>query len=114
MTTDLPFDLDPEFDDGLEEAPVDPLAGIIAASLEEVSPETHVAIIHDSFGEKHVNVVALAERGGAVTILRVLGVLKLEPRGNVQYFLDSAKVDQEHPLTAGQEVYIVGKLAGGR
>ena len=82
--------------------------------MEEVSPETHVAIIHDSFGEKHVNVVALAERGAAVTILRVLGVLDLEPRGDVQFFLDSQQVDKEHVLNAGQEVYIVGKLAGGR
>jgi hypothetical protein len=91
----------------------DPMAGIVSYD-EPVDREQYVAIVHDSFGERYVTVVALQGRGGAVTILRVLGVLELEPRGEVQFFLNGNRVASEHVVAAGDQVYIVGKLAGGR
>ena len=79
-----------------------------------VDQANYAALIHDSFGERYVNVALLAERGGAVTILRVLGAMELEAREGTQFFLDGNQVSADHVLNAGQSVYIVGKLAGGK
>ena len=86
----------------------------LVAYEEPVDTENYAAIIHDSFGERYVNVTTLRERGGAVTILRALGVMELEPRGEVKFFLNGNEVASEHVIAAGDQVYIVGKLAGGR
>jgi len=99
-----------ELEEGHED---DPRSGLVAYE-EPVSPEDYAAIVHDSFGERYVNVAALRERGGAVTILRALGVMELVPKGEVQFFLNGNQVASEHILNAGDQVYIVGKLAGGR
>ena len=79
-----------------------------------VDRENYAAIVHDSFGERYVNVGLLTERGGVVTILRVLGAMELEAREGTQFFLDGSQVSSDHVLNAGQTVYIVGKLAGGK
>ena len=47
-------------------------------TTEPVDRDSHVAVIHDSFGERYVNVGLLTERGGVVTILRVLGAIDTE------------------------------------
>jgi hypothetical protein len=79
-----------------------------------VNPETHVAVIHDSFGERYVNYEILQARAQLVTVLRILGAMDLEPKGTVQYFLDGAQVNENTQVSAGSTLYIVGKLAGGR
>ena len=79
-----------------------------------VDQDNYAAIVHDSFGERYVNVALLAERGGVVTVLRVLGAMELEAREGTQFFLDGTQVSSDHVLNAGQTVYIVGKLAGGK
>lgn len=81
---------------------------------EPVDTSTYVAVIHDSFGERYVNVPMLQQRGGAITVLRILGAMSLEARGEVQYFLDGNVVGPDHLVSAGQSVYIVGKIAGGK
>ena len=105
-------DLEPE--EGTEEgAPEEPVEELVAYE-EPVDTDAYAAIIHDSFGERYVNVTTLRERGGAVTILRMLGVMELEPRGEVKFFLNGNEVSSDHMVSAGDQVYIVGKLAGGR
>jgi hypothetical protein len=86
----------------------------VVVSTEPVDQDTHVAVIHDSFGERYVNVELLRGRAPIVTVLRVLGALNLEPRGNVQFFVNGGQVDHDHQLSPADELYIVGKLAGGR
>ena len=100
------YRLDDEF--GVEPRPA------LVEYEEPVDPSAYAAVIHDSFGERYVNVTTLRERGGAVTILRALGVMELEPRGEVKFFLNGNEVASEHVIAASDQVYIVGKLAGGR
>jgi hypothetical protein len=76
--------------------------------------ERHAAFIHDSMSEKYVDVTLMQERGGAVTILRALGAMQLEPKGNVVYYLNGNTTDAGTVINPGDEVFIVGKLAGGR
>jgi hypothetical protein len=80
----------------------------------EYDRERHAAFIHDSMSEKYVDVSLMQERGGAVTILRALGAMQLEPRGNVVYYLNGNTTDAGTVINPGDEVFIVGKLAGGR
>jgi hypothetical protein len=107
-----------EFDnleDGSEDDEYEAERGPSLIEYEEpVDPADYAAVIHDSFGERHVNVSLLRERGGAVTILRLLGAMELEARGEVQFYLDGNLVGPDHVVDAGQSIYIVGKLAGGR
>ena len=42
-------------------------------STEPVDRDSHVAVIHDSFGECYVNVALMLERAPTVSVLRVLG-----------------------------------------
>ena len=42
-------------------------------STEPVDRDSHVAVIHDSFGERYVNVALMLERAPTVSVLRVLG-----------------------------------------
>ncbi len=92
-----------------------PVTGPSLVEYEEpVDQDNYAAIIHDSFGERYVNVALLAERGGAVTILRMLGAMDLEARGETKFYLDGNLVGPDHVVQAGESVYIVGKLAGGR
>jgi molybdopterin converting factor small subunit len=81
---------------------------------EPVDQDTHVAVIHDSFGERYVNVALLRERAPVVTVLRAMSAMNLEPRGDVQYFVNGGQVDSDHQLNAGDELYVVGKVAGGK
>lgn len=113
---DLYSDFDPEgeYDDDLDDWHYEPAGPSLVETTEPVDPSDYAAIIHDSFGEKYVNIATLMARSSSVTILRILGVLKLEPRGEVQYFLDGALVTADHVVQAGNAVYIVGKLAGGK
>jgi len=83
-------------------------------TTEPVDRDSHVAVIHDSFGERYVNVVLMLERAPTVSVLRVLGAMNLEPRGEVQYFVNGAQVGQDATVNPGDTLYIVGKLAGGR
>lgn len=108
MNDELLFD-ETEEEEGFEEA------GPALIEYEEpVSTEDYAAVIHDSFGERHVNVTMLRERGGVVTILRILGAMELEPKGEVKYFLNGNEVGSGHTVNAGDQIYVVGKLAGGR
>jgi hypothetical protein len=81
---------------------------------EPVDQDTHVAVIHDSFGERYVNVALLKERAPVVTVLRVMGAMSLEPKGDVQYFVNGGQVTSDHQVDAGDELYVVGKVAGGK
>jgi len=81
---------------------------------EPVDRDSHVAVIHDSFGERYVNVVLMLERAPTVSVLRVLGAMNLEPKGEVQYFVNGGQVSQDSTVNPGDTLYIVGKLAGGR
>ena len=83
-------------------------------TTEPVDRDSHVAVIHDSFGERYVNVVLMLERAPTVSVLRVLGAMNLEPKGEVQYFVNGAQVSQDATVNPGDTLYIVGKLAGGR
>ena len=83
-------------------------------STEPVDRDSHVAVIHDSFGERYVNVALMLERAPTVSVLRVLGAMELEPKGEVQYFVNGAQVTQDATVNPSDTLYIVGKLAGGR
>jgi hypothetical protein len=83
-------------------------------TTDPVDRDSHVAVIHDSFGERYVNVALMLERAPTVSVLRVLGAMSLEPRGEVQYFVNGAQVGQDATVNPGDTLYIVGKLAGGR
>jgi hypothetical protein len=83
-------------------------------SEETVSQDEHVAVIHDSFGEKYVNVRQLEARAPGVTVERVLSALNMEPRGTVGYFVNGQPANGGSTVAAGDSIYIVGKLAGGR
>ena len=83
-------------------------------STEPVDCDSHVAVIHDSFGERYVNVALMLERAPTVSVLRVLGAMELEPKGEVQYFVNGAQVTQDATVNPSDTLYIVGKLAGGR
>jgi len=83
-------------------------------TTEPVDRDSHVAVIHDSFGERYVNVALMLERAPTVSVLRVLGAMSLEPRGEVQYFVNGGQVSQDATVNPGDTLYIVGKLAGGR
>lgn len=122
LEEELYSDFDPDYDEyGYErdddddgEWHYEPPGPGLVESREPVDPSDYAAVVHDSFGERYVNIATLEERSASVTILRILGVLKLEPRGEVQYFLDSSLVSADHVVHAGQVLYMVGKLAGGR
>jgi hypothetical protein len=94
-----------EFDtleDGSEDDEYEEARGPSLIEYEEpVDPADYAAVIHDSFGER-------------VTILRLLGAMELEARGEVQFYLDGNLVGPDHVVDVGQSIYIVGKLAGGR
>jgi hypothetical protein len=98
--------MDPEYleDDNLEEGDGE----------ETVDQARNVAVIHDSFGEKYVDVVALEERAPGVTVERVLSALNMEPRGTVSYFVNGQAANPGATVAAGDSIYIVGKLAGGQ
>jgi hypothetical protein len=81
---------------------------------EAVDPTQHVAVIHDSFGEKYVNYAQLEARAPGVTVDRVLSALNMEPRGSVQFFVNGQAAQGGSTVAAGDSIYIVGKLAGGR
>jgi sulfur carrier protein ThiS len=81
---------------------------------EAVSRDEHVAVIHDSFGEKYVNVATLEARAVGVTVERVLSALNMEPRGIVSYFVNGQPASAGTTVAPGDSIYIVGKLAGGR
>jgi hypothetical protein len=49
-----------------------------------------------------------------VSVLRVLGAMNLEPKGEVQYFVNGGQVTQDSTVNPGDTLYIVGKLAGGK
>jgi hypothetical protein len=80
-------------------------------TTEPVDRDSHVAVIHDSFGERYVNVALMLERAPTVS---VLGAMSLEPKGEVQYFVNGGQVGQDSTINPGDTLYIVGKLAGGR
>ena len=61
-----------------------------------------------------MNVAMMLERAPTVSVLRVLGAMSLEPKGEVQYFVNGAQVSQDANINPGDTLYIVGKLAGGR
>jgi hypothetical protein len=82
-------------------------------TTEPVDRDSHVAVIHDSFGERYVNVALMLERAPTVSVLRVLGAMSLEPKGEVQYFVNGGQVGQDSTINPGDTLYIVGKLAGG-
>jgi sulfur carrier protein ThiS len=109
-----PEELDDDgiFDDDADYEPEPP--ALVTDREEEVDQTTHAVVIHDSFGEKYANVAAMRERGGSVTVLRVLGAMNLEPKGTVQYYLNGNVVSNDHVINAGDSLYIVGKLAGGK
>jgi hypothetical protein len=81
---------------------------------ESVDRTEYVAVIHDSFGEKYVNVADLERRAPGVTVSRVLSALNMEPRGEVSYFVNGQAANGGSTVAAGDSIYIVGKLAGGR
>jgi hypothetical protein len=107
-------ELEPEFESDFDDDPDDftPEREVVVGAG-EYERDRHVAFIHDSMSEKYVDVVLMRERGGAVTILRALGAMKLEPRGTVVYYLNGNTTDAEAVINPGDEVFIVGKLAGG-
>jgi hypothetical protein len=103
------FEREEEFHHEEPEEGAEPLV-----TTEPVDRDSHVAVIHDSFGERYVNVVLMLERAPSVSVLRVLGAMNLEPKGEVQYFVNGAQVSQDASVNPGDTLYIVGKLAGGR
>ena len=103
---------EPELDADAEDTYV-PEVPLVAATR-PVDQTQYIAVVHDSFGERYVNAPALTARAGLITVLRVLGALQLEPKGEVQYFIDGVASGQNATLAAGNSLYIVGKLAGGR
>ncbi len=106
-------DFEPELDDeegGDTYVPEAPLV----ASTRPVDQAQYIAVVHDSFGERYVNAAALTARAGLITVLRVMGALQLEPKGEVQYFVDGVASGPNATLAAGNTLYVVGKLAGGK
>jgi hypothetical protein len=83
-------------------------------TTEPVDRDSFVAVIHDSFGERYVNVALMRERAPTVSVLRVLGAMNLDPKGEVQYFVNGGQVTQDSTVNPSDTLYIVGKLAGGR
>ena len=81
---------------------------------EPVDRSEYVAVIHDSFGEKYVNAADLEARAPGVTVARVLSALNMEPRGDVSFFVNGHAANGGSTVRAGDSIYIVGKLAGGR
>ncbi len=81
---------------------------------EAVNQADYVAVIHDSFGEKYVNVRDLEARAPGVTVDRVLSALNMEPKGTVSFFVNGQPATGGSTVAAGDSIYIVGKLAGGR
>ncbi len=81
---------------------------------EVVDRSQYAAVVHDSFGEKYVNVADLEARAPGVTVARVLSALNMEPRGDVSFFVNGQAAQGSSTVAAGDSIYIVGKLAGGR
>jgi hypothetical protein len=106
-------DEDDDSEEGYEVyTPETPL--VLDGSEVNVDQAMYAALIHDSFGERHINVAKLRERGGAVSVLRVLGAMKLEPKGEIQIHVNGNRGTLDSVVNPGDQVYIVGKLAGGR
>jgi len=80
---------------------------------EPVDRDSHVAVIHDSFGERYVNVALMLEQAPTVSVLRVLGAMSLVLRGEVQYLVKGAQLGQGTTVKLGDMLHIVGKLDGG-
>lgn len=122
MTNDFEVEMGPEeFGgeewDGGEDWVVE--LGVIATAEElaqhpDVNRDEWAGLAHDSIGERYVHVTALSERGGAVTLRRVLGIMQYEVSEGLQFFIGTSQVTADHTLSPGDEVYMVGKLAGGR
>jgi hypothetical protein len=93
-----PDSMNDEFDreEELEEFEGEPISLVTTEPVDRVS---YVAVIHDSFGERYVNVALMRERVPAVSVLRILGAMNPEPRGEVQYFVNGGQVTQEPPST---------------
>lgn len=111
-----PEDIEPEDEELEEELDLDdePEGPTVLYDGVDVDQTRYAAVIHDSFGERYANVARMAESGAAVTVLRVLGAMQLEPRGEVQIHINGNRGSLEHVVRPGDQIYIVGKLAGGR
>ncbi len=82
-----------EFDRQEEPQEAEPEEALV--STEPVDRDSHVAVIHDSCGERYVNVALMLERAPTVSVLRVLGAMNLQPKGEVQYLVSNAQVSQD-------------------
>jgi hypothetical protein len=112
MTDEFNTEVEPE--EEFENDHDDDMYREVVVGAAEYDRERHAAFIHDSMSEKYVDVVLMQRRGGAVTILRALGAMQLEPKGNVIYYLNGNTTDAGTVINPGDEIFIVGKLAGGR
>ncbi len=81
---------------------------------ETVDRTQYVAVGHDSFGEKYVNYADLVARAPMVTVRRVLGSVNIELREGMEVFVDGQPATADTVVSAGQAIFVVGKLAGGR
>jgi hypothetical protein len=85
---------------------------------EEVFEETELEEVEELVTTEPVDrdshVALMLERAPTVSVLRVLGAMSLEPKGEVQYFVNGGQVGQDSTINPGDTLYIVGKLAGGR
>ena len=79
-------------------------------TTEPVDRDSHVAVIHDSFGERYVNVALMLEQAPAVSVLRVLGAMSLVLRGEVQYLVKGAQLGQGTTVKLGD---MLGEGTGG-
>ena len=112
LDDELEIEDDPGGD--LEDGAYVPEEPMVLYDTVNVDQTRYAALIHDSFGERHANVAKMAERGGAVTVLRVLGAMELEAKGDVQVFINGSAATLENVVRPGDQIYIVGKLSGGR
>jgi len=82
-----------------------------AGPTEEELRRTHVVLMHDSFGAKYINV---EEMSGAVTVNRVLGAADMTTNDSSEFFVNDTPVTRNTTVSAGDTIWVVGKLSGGK
>jgi len=80
------------------------------AAEQEALRSRSVCIVHDSIGERYVDVSTMT---GNVNILRVVGAADLRTDEHTEYYVNNLPVTAQTEVSAGATIWVVGKLSGG-
>ena len=89
-------------------------SGAVPADSDPQPVTRFVRVVHDTIGEMRIPYDALAEVNPDVTVLRLLSRADLNVPGQSAVFVNGQRAAMESVVQPGDEVYIAGKLQGGR